>query len=124
MGLGKFFNKIKSGGAKFFSKTGEGAKILSKVSQGLGTVGHLAEQAVSSPIVQAGANALGAYVGDPNLGKQMSQGAKFIGNLAHQGSQLTNQANYAGNDLNQIKNNVLERAQNIQKTVNAGPQFA
>jgi hypothetical protein len=124
MGFGKLFNKIKSGTNKFFSKGGEGSKILGKVSSGFSQVGNIADQVASSPIVQSGANAVGAYLGDPSLGSQIAKGANLLSNVTHQGAQLTNQSNYAGQNLNQIKNNVLERAQNIQKTVNAGPQFA
>jgi hypothetical protein len=123
MGLGKFFNKVKSGATKFFSKNGEGSKILGKVSSGFNQVGNIASRVASSPIVQAGANALGSYIGDPTLGSQISSGAKLVNNVSKQGSQLTNQSNYAGQNLNQIQSNILERAKNIQKTVNDGPQF-
>jgi hypothetical protein len=123
MGFGKFFNKVKSGATKFFSKNGEGSKILGKVSAGFRQVGHLADQVGSSPIVQAIGTAVGSSTGDPTLGSQITNGAKLVSNISKQGQQLTNKSNYAGQDLNQIQSNILERAKNIQSTVNAGPQF-
>ena len=106
MGFNRFFNKVTNGANKFFGKGGTAGTILGKVSSGLKTVGNIADKVVSNPIVQAGGNALGAYVGDPMLGSQISTGAKLLSNATHHG------------------NNVLERAQNIQKSISAGPQFA
>ena len=125
MGFGKFFNKVQSGATKFFGKVqNDGSKILGKVSSGLGQVANIADQVANNKLVQSGVNVLGSYVGDPSLGSQIARGANLINNVAHQGSQLTNQSNYAGQNLGQIKNNVLERAQNIQKAINPGPSFA
>ena len=118
MGFGKFFNKVKGGATKFFNKvSSDGGKFLGKVSGGLDQVANIANQVANNAMVQQGANLIGGIVGDPTLGSQISKGANLISNVASQGSQLTNTANYAGQDLGQIKNNLLERAQNIKNTV-------
>jgi hypothetical protein len=73
-------------------------------------------------------DALGGLVGDPLLGNQIalgvSGGSALLSNVAHQGSELTNTKNYAGQNSKQIQNNILERASNIKSTVSAGPNFA
>jgi hypothetical protein len=110
MGFGKFFNKVKSGAQKFFSKNGEGSKILGKISSGLGTAGSVLNQVASSPIVAA------------TLGPEANVTAGGLGMIANQSSALTNQKNYSGN-AQQVQNNILERAKSIQQTAQNHPAF-
>ena len=126
MGFGKFFNKVKGGATKFFNKVqSDGGKILGKVSGGLDQVANIANQVANNPMIQQVANAAGDALGMPGLGSQISNVANKVGNIANQASALTNTKNYAGQDFNQIKNNVLERVGNIQSSIQApaGPAF-
>jgi phage-related protein len=126
MGFGKFFNKLKNGGTKFFNKVqSDGGKFLGKVSGGLDQVANIANQVANNPMIQQIGNAAGDALGMPGLGSQISNVANKVSNVASQGSQLTNTKNYAGQDFDQIKNNVLERVGNIQSSIQApaGPTF-
>ena len=110
MGIGRFFNKVKNGANKFFGKHGEGANILGKVTSGLGSVAKMAGNIASNPLIAA------------TLGPEVNVLAGGIGAVAGAGHDLTNIKNYRGNS-NQVSQNILERAQNVQDMAKNHPAF-
>lgn len=115
--VGNFFNKsVAAPVGNFFKKGGMGEQVLGGISQGLGTVGNIASQLASNPLVTAGITALA-----PELLPALPALA-LGGKLAQQGSQATNLNNYSGQDPTQIAQNVLERANKAGGTI--GPKFS
>jgi len=104
----KFFAKLARGANKFFAKVGHDApKILGKISQVASTAGRVLDGVASNPITMA-------------LAPELAAPAMIAGSVAHQVGGLTNASNYKGN-VNQVSQNILERAQNINSTANQPP---
>ncbi len=110
----KFFSKLSHGATKFFNKVGHDApKILNKVSVVARKIGNTVDKVASNPIVQAAANAY-----SPGAGAMLGQ----AGQAAHQISGITNKNNYAGG-VNTVSQNILEKAQAMNKTNPTAIQF-
>ena len=109
--MSKFFRKLSHGATKFFSKVGQEApKILGKISQGAGIAGNILSAVASNPITMA-------------LAPELAAPAMIGGSLASQASGLTNASNYRGN-VNQVSQNILERAQAMNNTANTPSPLA
>jgi len=107
----KLFRKISNGFNKLFHKVSHDApKILSKISQGAGVASQVLGAVASNPITMA-------------LAPEIAGPAMIGSALAGQASGLTNAKNYRGN-VNQVSQNILERAQQMQTTANTPPPVA
>jgi hypothetical protein len=109
----RFFRKIDHGANKFFAKVREDAPVIGrKISVGLRQFGNTMNSIANNPITQAAAMASG----NPEAIGMMQQ----AGSIGKQAGALTNAKNYSGN-VNQVSQNILERAQAINQTANPNP---
>jgi hypothetical protein len=143
MGIGRFFNKIKSGATRFFNKVSDGAdRVVSGIKTGANTALGIGKQVLNGVsnvarqvgnTIAKGANIAGTITNSlanspfgialaPELGiaNGIINGTKQIGNISKAVGGITNQNNYRGK-LGTVADNVLQRASNIQ---NQGQQVS